>query len=146
MLRFAEEKDIDLWISIAKEVEHLFGPMTEETSFNEALHTCIYEKNAICIEDEENQVAGFVAFSRAKNEIEWLAVKKDKRGKGYGQKLLERVIEELNHEECIYVQTFSSETQMGKYARNLYLKNGFIDYSDAGQNPAGIDTVIMIRK
>lgn len=145
MIRFVEEKDIGLWIELAKEVEVLFGPMVKEETFIQALFNCIYEKEAICIENDTKQIVGFAAISREKNEIEWLAVKKAHRGKGYGKKLLERVLNELNDEKAIYVETFSSDIKAGEDARKLYLKFGFKDYKEAGKNPAGIDTVIMVR-
>ncbi len=145
MLRFVEEKDIDSWVSLAGEVEDLFGPMVGERAFVDGLHSCVREKSAICIEGEKNETVGFAAFSREKKTIEWLAVKRDQRGKGYGKELVGQLLKELCNEGPLYVRTFSSETDEGALARKLYAQYGFVDYKSAGKNPAGIDTVIMIR-
>lgn len=59
---------------------------------------------------------------------------------------MKKAIEELERNGDIYVQTFSGKVNIGKNAKNIYERNGFADFKDAGRNPAGIETVIMIRK
>ena len=34
----------------------------------------------------------------------------------------------------------------GKNARIIYENNGFVDWKEAGKNPANIETVIMIKR
>jgi len=46
----------------------------------------------------------------------------------------------------IFVQTFAPVLEAGKPARHIYEKCGFADLKEAGKNPAGLDTVIMVRK
>jgi hypothetical protein len=33
MIRNLEHKDFEVWLKLAKEVEHLFGPMTDSEDF-----------------------------------------------------------------------------------------------------------------
>ena len=44
------------------------------------------------------------------------------------------------------VQTFSKGVEAGTPARNLYQAFGFEDHKNMGKNPAGIETVLMIKK
>lgn len=143
MIRFATYEDFDSWLELAKEVEALFGEMADVVEFKEAIKECIALSSALCITCADNDIAGIVAINKDKNEVEWLAVKNKYRGKGYGFKLLEAAIEQLDKAKPIYVQTFSSHVELGQPARKLYLNFGFKDYKDGGKNPAGIDTTVM---
>lgn len=146
MIRLLKDNDYEAWLELAKEVEHLFGPMVNLKEFQEGIKDCIKNKNAYCIEDEKQDIVGIIALNRKENEIEWLAVGEKHRGNKYGQRLLSKAIEELEINGDIYVQTFSPITEEGKNSRRLYQKNGFKDLKKAGKNPAGIETVIMIRQ
>jgi len=146
MIRLAAIKDYEAWIELSKEVESLFGPMAEVKEFQEGIKECIKNKNAYCVETQNHSVAGIVALDREKNEIAWLAVGKKFRGKKYGGDLLKKAIEELQTNGDIYVQTFSPEEEEGKSALSLYEKNGFEYLKKAGLNPAGVKTIIMIKK
>ena len=66
--------------------------------------------------DKNEQIVGAITVSNyhSKKFIEAIAVRKDSRGKGYGNILLNKVIEELNRD--VYV--ISKE-------HNFYIKNGF---------------------
>jgi len=107
---------------------------------------CIQNKNAFGVENEKGKLAGIIAIDREKNQILWLAVFKKYRGNNYGDKLVKKAIEELECNESISVQTFSDKVKEGRNARNVYEKNGFAYFKNAGKNPAGIDTIIMVRK
>ncbi|HOW10601.1 MAG TPA: GNAT family N-acetyltransferase [Bacteroidales bacterium] len=146
MIRLLDLQDYDVWIELAKEVEPLFGPMTDSKEFQNGIKECILNNNAFGYEDEKGNLTGIVALDRANSEIIWLAVAKKHRGKNYGEELVKKAIEELEGNGDIYVQTFSEKVDIGKNARNIYERNGFADLKDAGKNPAGIETVIMIRK
>ncbi|HNX44109.1 MAG TPA: GNAT family N-acetyltransferase [Bacteroidales bacterium] len=146
MIRLLDLQDYDAWIELAEEVEPLFGPMTDSKEFQNGIKDCILNKNAFGLENEKGNLTGIVAIDRANNEIMWLAVAKKHRGNNYGEKLVKKAIEELESNGDIYVQTFSGKVNIGKNARKIYESNGFADFKDAGRNPAGIETVMMIRK
>lgn len=143
----SEEKDFDAWISLAREVEPLFGPMADEISFQEALRHAISLNTAFCIYSKINggrrEFAGGIVISEDTNEIAWLAVSQKCRGKGYGRKLIEFALSSLNPQKDIFVQTFDKSVHEGEPARKLYLASGFTDFKDGGLNPAGVSTVIM---
>ena len=142
-IRLVTNEDLEAWLKLAKEVEPLFGKMVECNEFNEGIKETIAKKSAFCVTDTNNEIGGIIAVDKSQNEIVWLAVHKKRRSKGFGLKLLKAAIDNLDHFRPIYVQTFCAGTTEGKAARHLYEQFGFIDYKNAGKNPAGIDTVIM---
>ena len=139
--------DFDDWLSLSREVEPLFGPMANESDFQEALKHAISLNSAFCIRTESDEtnknLIGGVVISEDSNEIAWLAVSQQYQGNGYGRKLIEFAIDKLNTKEKIFVQTFNESVPEGKSARKLYMELGFKDIKDGGLNPAGIPTVIM---
>ena len=144
---YAELTDFDAWIALAREVEHLFGPMADEVPFQDALRQAISQKTAFCIradlDGKDRALKGGIVISKESNEIAWLAVSDRYRRKGYGRELLKFAISRLNHHKSIFVQTFDESSFEGKAARKLYFDFGFIDNKNGGLNPAGIATVIM---
>ena len=144
---FSELKDFDAWIALVKEVEHLFGPMANEVSFQNGLQQAILQKTAFCIRAEHNKVKpelkGGIVISKETNEIAWLAVSEKHRGHGYGKELLKYAISQLDQQNDIFVQTFDESVTEGEAARELYINFGFKDHKSGGLNPAGINTVIM---
>lgn len=146
MIRLLKESDYVVWLEIAAEVESLFGPMVQNQGFQDGIKICIQKGDAYCKMNRDGTVAGIIAIDRTQNEISWLAVRKQYRGNHFGDELLKKAISELLENGDIYVQTFSDDHEMGKHARNIYLNNGFIDFKTAGKNPAGIKTVIMVKK
>lgn len=146
MIRLLKVQDYDTWIELAKEVEPLFGPMVDSIEFQDGIKECILHNNAFGFEDKKGDLTGIVALDRTNNEILWLAVAKKHRGNNYGEELVKKAIEELESNGAIYVQTFSGKENVGNIAKNIYERNGFVDFKDAGKNPAGIETVIMVRK
>ncbi len=146
MITLLEINDYDAWLKLAEEVEPLFGPMVDSKDFREGIKDCIGNRNAYGVKDESGVIAGIIALNRSGNEILWLAVGEKHRGNRYGEKLVQKVIEELEINGDIFVQTFAAEIEGGKSARRIFEKNGFVEFKDAGKNPAGIETVIMVRK
>jgi GNAT superfamily N-acetyltransferase len=114
--------------------------------FWDGIKSCIDNQNAFGINNEKGTLVGIIALDRVNNEIVWLAVGEKYRGNKYGEKLIKKAIKELECNGDIYVQTFSGKAKEGKSARIIYERNGFTDFKDAGRNPAGIETVIMLRK
>ena len=143
----SEITDFDAWISLAREVEPLFGPMADEPDFRESLRQAIASDTAFCIRSDTNgankSLIGGVVISKETNEIAWLAVSRHYRGKGCGRKLIAFAIGKLNRRENIFVQTFDESVPEGGPARRLYLDLGFIDIKDGGLNAAGAPTAIM---
>jgi GNAT superfamily N-acetyltransferase len=146
MTRQLNQDDIPVWLELATEVEPLFGSMVQNKEFQEGIRACIRKGDAFARIVHDGAVAGIIAIDRENSEISWLAVGKRFRGKKYGDDLVKRAIEELKMNGDIYVQTFSEENECGHSARKLYIDNGFTDFEFSGQNPAGISTVIMVRK
>ncbi|GEM_PF-1815507 len=142
MIRFVEMADYNAWLDLAKEVEPLFGEMVTNTEFQNGIKQCISDSSALCIVNDCN-IEGIIAVNKINNEISWLAVRKESRGKGYGYQLVEKALYYLNDKKPVFVQTFSPQIKVGEMARRMYLKFGFRDFRDGGKNPAGIDTVIM---
>jgi len=146
-IAYAALTDFDAWTALAMEVEHLFGPMADDASFQKALRQAIAQKTAFCIransDGKDHALKGGIVISKESNEIAWLVVSDRHPGKGYGRELLKFAIDKLNHQESIFVQTFDESNSEGKAARKLYSDFGFVDYKDGGLNPAGIPTVIM---
>ncbi len=146
MIRQLNEKDYSIWLEMAEEVEHLFGPMVQNKDFQEGIKSCINKGDSFCTTNSDGIVTGIIAIDRTQNEISWLAVRKQYRGNKTGDILVKKAVDELLDNGNIYVQTFSENAEVGNSARKLYLNNGFTDFNAAGKNPAGIDTVIMVRK
>ncbi len=139
----SESKDFDAWIALAREVEHLFGPMADEISFQDALRQSIQQKTAFCIRSEASELQGGIVISKETNEIAWFVVSGNYRGKGRGKELLNYAISKLDRQNEIYVQTFDETVTEGKVARKMYINLGFTDCKPGGLNPAGVNTVIM---
>ncbi len=142
-------EDLDRWLVLARQVEHLFGPMADDPYFKDAVRLAISVGNAFCIHESEKAgigaLAGGVIISRENNEIMWLAVSETFRGRGLANMLIEVALMRLNAATAVCVQTFEKSVPEGVAARSLYRKFGFVDERPAEINPAGIPTVIMRR-
>lgn len=49
----AQHEDIDSWLCLTREVEHLFGPMVGESGFLVALKRNIQRDSAFCIREHD---------------------------------------------------------------------------------------------
>lgn len=148
-IRSAEPGDVPGWLALAREVEHLFGPMSEVPEFRAALEKAIGDGHALAAaapsDDGEKELAGGIVFSPEGGVIEWLAVSTRARGAGLGRELLAAAIERLDPARPVRVQTFAPVSPDGAAARRLYASFGFEDREDAGPTPVGVPTVIMVR-
>ena len=144
-VQIARIEDYEDWLKLAKEVEPLFGPMSEEISFQTALTDLIAQKQAFCIK-QDSEFCGAIAVSKNDNEILWFAVSQKQKGKGYGKLLLQYAINKLDASKDITVQTFAKGINVGEPARKLYQSFGFTDLKQSENNPAGYPTVIMVKK
>lgn len=143
MIRSITDKDINAWLKIAKEVEPLFGQMVVCKDFENGIKAAISDSAAFCIINEEDEVQGIIAVNKVENEIAWLAVGKEHRGKGYGFRLIKAGVESLDNKKPIFVHTFAPSEKAGAAARQLYKRFGFIDDRECGKNPAGINIIRM---
>ncbi|GAB6180914.1 hypothetical protein JCM14036_22330 [Desulfotomaculum defluvii] len=141
-VRVVKMEDYNAWLDLAKEVEPIFGKMVDNIDFKNGIKDCILNSSAFCVENNNN-IEGIIAVNKTINEILWLAVREESRGKGYGYQLVERALKFLDNKRPVFVQTFSPNIKVGEMARKMYLKFGFMDYKDGGKNPADINTVIM---
>jgi GNAT superfamily N-acetyltransferase len=148
-VRLSTPNDYPDWLELAKEVEPLFGPMTDDPIFCDGLRKAILEKNTFCVteggsgDERSGLFHGGIAISKEANEIVWFAVAQRSRGQGTGATLLSEAISHLDHTRPITVTTFDQTIEAGMPARSLYQSVGFRDSSAAGLNPAGIPTVTM---
>ena len=146
-IRSAEPGDVPGWLRLAREVEHLFGPMAEVPEFRAALEKAIGDGHALAAsEDGAEELAGGIVFSPEGGAIEWLAVSTRARGAGLGRELLAAAIARLDPARPVSVQTFAPASADGAAARRLYASFGFEDREDAEATPAGVPTVIMVRR
>jgi GNAT superfamily N-acetyltransferase len=145
MIRLLKKSEYPIWIEIAEEVEVLFGPMVQIKEFQEGIKESIKNNDAYCSTNDVGVITGIVSVDRTNNEISWLAVRKQYRGNNIGKDLVRKAIDELKRSGNIYVTTFASGVDVGKSARHIYENNGFIDRKPAGKNPAGIETVLMVK-
>jgi GNAT superfamily N-acetyltransferase len=119
--------------------------MVGNEDFKNGIRDCIFNSSAFCVLNTDNDIEGIIAINKAENEISWLAVREKSRSKGYGHQLLKAALDCLDSKKPVFVQTFSPNANAGEAARKMYMKFGFRDYKDGGKNPAGIDTIIMIK-
>lgn len=143
-VKTASLEDYNNWLNLAKEVEHLFGPMSEEQCFQDALRNIIKTKQAFCIKDNDN-LCGGIAISKENNEIAWFVVSKNFQKNGLGKKLIKYALNQLDTKKDIIVRTFADNIPEGKAARHLYQIFGFKDFAPDEPTPANIPTIIMIR-
>lgn len=141
--------DMPGWLLLAREVEPLFGPMTEKTEFFEEMSKAILAGNAFCIRDDSNRencgLCGGIVISRETNSIAWFVVDSRYRNMGLGKKLLKEALRSLNQSAAITVNTFDSSAPEGDPARKVYLSFGFVETSQGPVNPAGFGTVVMSK-
>lgn len=148
-IEIGQKEDIPAWLRLAREVEHLFGPMADEPSFHEALNKAIEEERAFCVRADDDgpepSLCGGVVVEPEENEIGWLAVSAICRRSGVGNNLLLYALGRLSGDRRIRLSTFDESVPEGMAARRLYTKHGFQDQRYLGHNPAGKPIVLMVR-
>lgn len=150
-VRVSTVEDFADWLALAKEVEPLFGPMTDDPNFHAGLRQAIAGGSALCVSDAAPGGSGGVfhggiVISVQANEIVWLAVAQPSRGLKIGAALLAEALRRLDPARPVTVTTFDPTMEAGIPARRLYQSFGFRDTAPAGLNPAGCPTVTMTRE
>lgn len=146
--RLATHDDFDAFLSLAREVEPLFGPMVDSPDFLAAVRGAIDAGTLFCAVDEtdDSTLSGACVIDREQNEIAWLAVSAASRGRGIGSLLVGEAMAGLDPQQPIRVTTFADSNRESIAAKKLYRKHGFADAQPGEINPAGLPTVVMERK
>ena len=142
-VQIATRADIPSWFELASQVEYLFGPMVDQTDFQNALRKNIDRESAYCVR-EQDQSAGallmgglFLSFRPPEYHIRWLSVDQRWRRRGIGTVLLEYVFDLIKPPAELFVTTFGEDHLEGQPARQFYKKMGFEFFAEAPPGPEG---------
>ena len=139
----AQPEDVESWLDLAAEVEHLFGPMVNEPSFMRSLMRNIERGSAFCIREADGPAgtplqAGMLFSIRSpRYEIGWTAVCRACRQRGLGMVLLKQALSPVPAPADIIVTTFGPNVAGGEAARAFYAKAGFVPAEMTGNGPEG---------
>lgn len=123
IVKYAEIKDIDEWMSLVEVVRDNF-PGLDENQYRVGLEKSIENSEALTAWEGEALI-GVLAFSKTSAELEFLAVHPDHRQKGAARALFEKMLGEFEKGSEISVVTYRDGDDMGTSARKLYFKLGF---------------------
>ncbi|MFC9331432.1 GNAT family N-acetyltransferase [Kitasatospora sp. NPDC057015] len=127
----AVRADIPPWMSLAAEVEELFGPLVDAPEFQAALMRNIERGTALCARSGEGRtgsaLAGGLLFSarHPHYEITWLAVGGRSRGQGIGRLLVDSALRAFTSPPCTVDVTTFGPDHPGRGARLFYEELGF---------------------
>jgi len=139
----AQREDVDAWLALAAEVEHLFGPMVNEPSFVAALTRNIDRGSAYCIREDDGpagaplQAALLFSAKPPAYKIGWMAVEQDQRRRGLGRALLAHVMDLVKSPGEISVTTLGPDVAGGEAARAFYSHAGFVPAEMTDDGPEG---------
>lgn len=140
----ATDDDIPAWLTLAAEVEPLFGPMVEEPGFLRALRNNIARGSAYCIRVGDGQPGSPLDAGLLWSEstaplykVSWLAVTVSARGQGLGESLVRKVLALVTPPATVSVVTFGADIEGGQAARRLYERLGFIPEEMTTRGPEG---------
>lgn len=148
----ATPADFAFWLTLAAEVEPIFGPMVRERAFHRALHKNIARGTAFCIRADDAGpgsplLGGLLLSPRPPQyEIAWLAVAERARRNGVGSALLEHVLGQIPSPAEVALITFADgqDPCMGA-ARAFYSRFGFVPAEAGPHNPSGLPTQVFRR-
>lgn len=126
---FGKEDDIELWLSLVREVRSNFPGLETEAAIKEHRQTVLEfmsEKRALCVKSCE-EIIGVLLFSRTHNMICCLAVSPAHRRKGIAAALMSKALDELDRTRDISVTTFRDNDPRSSAPRALYKKFGFTE-------------------
>jgi GNAT superfamily N-acetyltransferase len=141
-VQIATVDDLPAWLTLAAEVEPLFGPMVQEASFLAALHNNFARGTAFCLREQDgppgSPLLGGLLFSPHPPlyRISWLAVTEHARHQGHGARLLQHALVQVTPPATISVVTFGADNPAGAPARILYTRFGF---TPAEMTTPGVD-------
>lgn len=143
VIRQCQKHELEILIAIARSTDYFRCDEIALNLMRENLAEFL-EKNdeeaAVLVYEENKEIIGFISYIKIKSNIgaywlSWLAIRKDKQGKGIGTALLKELEKILRGygARILLVDTSGDETwEPGIRARNFYLKNGF---KEAGRIP-----------
>jgi GNAT superfamily N-acetyltransferase len=136
MVKLATIADIESWMTLAREVEALFGPMS---NFDATVRAKISDDAALCVHDGAGGLLGgvLVGGEAPENWIRWLAVRRSARRKGVGSALLTAVLDRWPGPCTISLATFGADNPDGLAARRLYERFGFVADKELPRGPEG---------
>ncbi|WP_404868504.1 GNAT family N-acetyltransferase [Kitasatospora griseola] len=127
----AVRADIHAWMSLAAEVEDLFGPLVDDPGFQAALMRNIERGTALCVRAAEGRAGsalagGLLLSARHPHyEITWLAVEGKSRGQGIGRLLVDSALRAFTSPPCTVDVTTFGPDHPGSGARLFYEELGF---------------------
>jgi ADP-ribose pyrophosphatase YjhB (NUDIX family)/ribosomal protein S18 acetylase RimI-like enzyme len=147
----AHPDDIPPWLTLAAEVEPLFGPMVSDPAFHAALRKNIDRGTAFCVRVDDGPpgapLMGAILFSPypPKYTIGWLAVAGQWRQRGVGRLLVERALTLVRPPAEVTLVTFAEGIPDGLPARRFYARLGFLPGEPGPINAAGFATQVFRR-
>lgn len=126
---FGKEDDIELWLSLVREVRNNFPGLETEAAIEEHKRTVLEfmnERRALCVKSGE-EIAGVLLFSKTHNMICCLAVSPAHRRNGIASALISKALDELDRTRDITVTTFRDNDPRSAAPRALYKKFGFTE-------------------
>lgn len=126
-IRLADRNDLSGWMQLVEPMRHLFpGLETRESmeGYARDIAGAISQQEALCAV-ENGTICGVLAFSRAENELAFLAVSEQYRRRGIARKLAERMFRELDPTRPVRLITYRAGVPEGEAARSLYRQLGF---------------------
>jgi len=142
-VEIAQEEDLSSWLDLAREVEHLFGPMAEESGFHRSLLRCIERGSALCIREDADGpgaplLAGLLFSAKPPQyKIGWLSVARRARRQGLGKMLVSYILRLVQAPAEVSVTTFGPDVDEGSPARRFYEHFGFSPAESTGPGPDG---------
>ena len=124
---YACERRLASWMSLVEVVRENFpGLETEEKleAYRETVEKHMSRGTAVCALFG-NMVVGSLLFSVKQNMLCCLAVHPGFRRKGIGARMVEMMLEKMDRERPVVVETFREEDERGAAPRAFYKKLGF---------------------
>ncbi|GAA2227769.1 GNAT family N-acetyltransferase [Streptomyces amakusaensis] len=142
IVRPARAADIPGILELAAEVEHWFGPMTDEPGFHRALDTHVRRGSALVALSPGGAPAGGLLFGPdgPPYHVEWLVVAERVRGRGVGRVLMAEAERRfVRTPGVIEVVTFGPDHPgaVAGGARVFYERLGFTPAEAAEPGPEG---------
>jgi ribosomal protein S18 acetylase RimI-like enzyme len=128
-IEYALIEHIESWMNLVNIVRYNFPGLETQQGLNEYRDTVIkniHRKSAICAADG-NVVVGILLFSTKYNMLCCMAVHPEYRRKHIATRLIAMMLENLDRDKDIIVDTFREQDSKGKAARALYKKFGFVE-------------------
>lgn len=128
-IKYASMEQLASWMNLVEIVRWNFPGLETQVFLNEYKDTVIKhinKKSAICAM-EGNIVVGMLLFSRKYNMLCCMAVHPEYRRKHIATKMIALMLENLDRDKDIVVDTFRQHDPKGNGPRALYKKLGFVE-------------------